>query len=317
MNPILCNYYVTNRCNARCQFCDIWHHPRYRAVPDCSLQDVFNNLNQLKNIGIRFVDFTGGEPLLHPDLSRMVQYAKKIGLKTSVTTNCFLYDKYAESLQGMVDFLHFSLDSMDAETHNRLRGVKSFHHVMNSIDRALSLGEKPDLLFTVTHSNYQDIADLSRFAARKKIMLIVNPVFSYSGQDRISIQALDYIEQYRSRPYVYMNLALHRLIRQGGNDRRRPRCRAVSSTIVISPDNQLILPCFHLAKRQLPIKGSISEMLNSAIYKQLKENQGRYSECHGCTINCYFDPSFTHRVDSYFGLSLLSKAKFVFNKYMS
>ncbi len=316
MAPILCNYYITYRCNARCRFCDIWHHPQFRQVPDCQLSDVINNMKQLTKIGIRFIDFTGGEPLLHPDLPTMVDTAKQLGLYTSVTTNCLLYPTYAKALQGKIDLLHFSLDAIDAGLHNAIRGVPSFDAVMKSIAIAKSLGENPDLLFTVSTANMDQVGRLAQFAASQKLMLLINPVFRYSQQTPLDIHLLDVLDRYSRQPYVYANSALHRLIRRNGNDRYRPRCRAVSSSIVISPDNYLLLPCFHHAYVRLPIRGDLLSLSESPIYQNQRRLQGRHAFCHACTINCYFDPSFLYRVDEYFVLSLLSKVKYAYDKFI-
>ena len=127
---------------------------------------------------------------------------------------------------------------------------------------------------------------------------------------------LDYLEKYQSKPYVYINRAFHQQIRNGGNNRIRPGCRAVSSTIVITPQNELLLPCFHHAICMIPIKNNLIEIMRSNKYTQIKQNQGRFSFCQGCTINCYFDPSFLYKIDSFFWLSLMSKMKYGFDKYV-
>lgn len=316
IKPILCNYYITYRCNARCQFCDIWQNARYRSIADCSINDVNTNLSQLKKIGIKFIDFTGGEPLLHKDLPAMLTYAKQLRFYTSVTTNCLLYPNLAEKLRGKVDWLHFSIDSMDSKENDALRGRSTFDTVMKSIRIALDLGEKPDLLYTVTKSNYHAIEKLSKFAAQKKLILIVNPLFQYSTQELLSADILSYLEKFQFEPYVYLNHAFHRLIKKGGNDPLRPRCRAVTATIVISPENDLLLPCFHQAKYKIPIEANLIDIVRSNQYRQVKQKQGRFSFCRNCTINCYFDPSFLYRIDSYFWLSLISKAKYGFDKYV-
>jgi len=316
MKPILCNYYITYRCNARCQFCDIWQNPNYFAVPDSRLDDVESNLIQLKKIGIKFIDFTGGEPLLHRQLPQMLSLAKYYGFYTSVTTNCTRYPKMAEDLRGKIDLLHFSLDSMNEQEHNELRGISNFQAVMESLTIARLLNEKPDILFTATSSNFQAINLLSNFAASQKLMLIVNPVFEYSNQSRLTIDMLRYLERFQLKPYVYINRAFFLLLKNRGNDHKRPRCRAVSAAIVISPKNEILLPCFHHAKFALPIQADLTGILNSARYQQIKKKQGKFSFCKGCTINCYFDPSFLYKLDRYFFLSLASKAKYGFDKYL-
>jgi MoaA/NifB/PqqE/SkfB family radical SAM enzyme len=316
MKPILCNYYITYRCNARCQFCDIWHAPEYRNIPDCSMADVTKNLTQIKKIGVRFIDFTGGEPLLHPQLPEMLALAKRAGLRTSVTTNCLLYPSRADELRGLIDLLHFSLDSMNPEMHDALRGGRTFDAVIESIDIAKQLGETPDLLFTVTPENVDAIDALSAFACKQRLMLIVNPIFNYGNQPILTSDILNILDHYRFKPYVYINAAQHELMRAGGNDPQRPRCYAVSSSVVISPDNHLLLPCFHLAIKRIPIQGDLANVMVSDEYQRQQRLEGRHEFCAGCTINCYFDPSFLYRLDRYFFLSLLSKMKYGYDKYI-
>jgi MoaA/NifB/PqqE/SkfB family radical SAM enzyme len=88
-HPALCNYYLTYRCNARCVFCDIWQKPSPYVV----WEDYITNLNSLKKLKVRIIDFTGREPLLHPRLPQMLEKAKASGFLTTVTTNCLLYPK--------------------------------------------------------------------------------------------------------------------------------------------------------------------------------------------------------------------------------
>lgn len=316
MRPILCNYYITYRCNAKCSFCDFWKKKSYQESTDCSVNDVASNLPQLKKIGIKFIDFTGGEPLLHPDLPEMLKLAKKNRLYTSVTTNCLRYPQRADELKGLIDLLHFSLDSLDEAENDQIRGKGSFASVMQSIEVARNLGERPDLLFTATPANFKAVDELARFAQQQKLILIVNPVFKYSDQSLLTKEALDHLDQFRKAPYIYINRAFHALIRQGGNQRQRPRCRAISCSIVISPQNELLLPCFHHQQLSIPIRSNIKQILHSQTYNLLKKQQGTFPFCDGCTINCYFDPSFLYKLDRYFWLSIVSKLKYGYDKYI-
>ena len=316
MKPILCNYYITYRCNAQCDFCDIQKTYGKKIKSDCSFEDFEKNLPQLKSTGIKFIDLTGGEPLLHQQLPDMLRSAKNYGLYTSVTTNCLLYTERAAELAGLVDLLHFSLDSLDENENDAIRGKGAYAKIMESIQLAKELGERPDLLFTVTEANYKSIDALANFAQEQKLILIVNPIFKYNKQQPITNETLDYIEQFQKSPYVYQNRALHRLIRSGGNKRAFPRCRAVTSTIVISPNNKVLFPCFHFQQLALPIKDNLKQVRKSKMVRLFKKQQGTYPFCEGCTINCYFDPSFLYKIDYYFWLSLRSKMKYGFDKFL-
>jgi len=180
-HPVLCNYYLTYRCNARCHFCDIWEKPS----PYASLDSFRANLRDLKRLGVRVIDFTGGEPLLHQQLGTFLAEARAMGLLTTVTTNGLLYPKRAAELAGKVDMLHFSLDAPDAGTHDTIRGVACFDFVLRSIERAKELGERPDILFTVTPETIGGIQRVYDEITRPNdLLLILNPVFTYNGVDR-------------------------------------------------------------------------------------------------------------------------------------
>lgn len=348
--PILLHYYITERCNCRCSFCDIWKVPAKKS-DDARLVDVIQNLRDAKKLGVRFVDFTGGEPLLHDDLPEMLGEAKRIGLKTSITTNCLRYEKRAKELAGLIDFLHFSLDGLSAEQHDAIRGQNSFLSVMNSLDTARRLGEQPDVLFTVNADNIHHLEPMAEFAQRLGLMLIVNPVFAYGDFLHSDLRILKQIERFSAAPFVYVNKAFHLLRRRGGNNTKNPRCRVMDSTIVISPDNKVVLPCYHFQQEEVSLdkkviasdsaffaesrgnllqkiscvfrrslrglaaaRDDVSSFRNFSTWRFYHKNQGRFDFCQGCHLNCYFDPSFHYKADDYFGLSLVAKSRYWWDK---
>src|SRR3972149_9247787 len=165
---LLCNYYVTYRCNAFCEFCHFGVHENFKDTPYAKLEDFKSNVKQLAELGVKFIDLTGGEPLLHKGIHLMAEYAKKMKMQTSITSNGLLYPKFAEKLLGSIDLLHFSLDSPDEEEHNKIRKVDCFNHVFKSIEIAKSLGEYPDVLFTVTNETYKKLPRMHEIAQRNE-----------------------------------------------------------------------------------------------------------------------------------------------------
>ena len=145
--PLVANYYLTYRCNARCHFCDIW---ALEPKKEADFETIKKNLHDLKRLGVKYIDFTGGEPLLKAEAPQIYAEAKRLGFVTSMTTNTILYPKRAREMQGLVDFLNFSLDGGDAETHNQSRGVAIFDTLVESVQLAKELGEYPVLNHTVT-----------------------------------------------------------------------------------------------------------------------------------------------------------------------
>jgi MoaA/NifB/PqqE/SkfB family radical SAM enzyme len=309
-HPVLCNYYVTYRCNARCGFCDIWERPSPYVTPE----EVRQNMRDLRRLGVRVVDFTGGEPLLHRQLDELLRIARAEGMITTVTTNTLLYPKYAEKLRGLVDMLHFSLDAPSREAHNASRGVDCFDHLLESISLAKKLDERPDILFTVTEQNVGDIeAVYENFCRPHKLVLILNPIFEYSQVQTggsLSENSLKQLQAWGRKPGVYLNEGFIGLRRAGGNQVNKPVCRAGSSTVVISPENKLVLPCYHLGLREYPIGGRLYELYRSPEVQKQIATEGRLPACQGCVINCYMQPSFAVEMNKYFWQALPSTLKY-------
>jgi len=313
-HPVLCNYYVTYRCNAKCSFCDIWEKPS----PYITETDVAANLRDLKRLGVKVIDFTGGEPLLHRQLSAFLRMAKQQGFITTVTTNTLLYPKHAEALAGLVDMLHFSLDAPDEATHNASRGVECYQHLLRSIQIAKSLGQKPDILYTVHNNNIDGIASVYRdLCLPNGLILILNPLFEYNTVgDNLQAQHFATLRKWGRQPYVYINEGFLKLREAGGNDITKPVCVAASSTVVISPENKLMLPCYHLGLEELPIEGRLYELWHSSGVAALRKLEGRHEKCQGCVINCYMQPSFAYQLNRYFFRALPSTLKYSFEKWV-
>lgn len=309
-HPVLCNYYVTYRCNARCYFCDIWERPS----PFIREADVRQNLQDLRRLGVKVIDFTGGEPLLHPEIATFCRLAKEMGFITTLTTNAIRYPKFAEALRGQVDMLHFSLDAADAQTHDRIRGVRCFERVMESIDIARKLGERPDILFTVSDDNIDQLEPIwKEICLPNQLILIINPIFDYNAIDNgggLSETSLDRLATWAWRKQVYLNTAFLKLRRDGGNQTDNPVCRAGSSTVVISPENKLVLPCYHLGMKEIPIEGKLYDLHRAEPVQTLIAQEGRLPACQGCAINCYMQPSFAVELNKYWLLALPSTFRY-------
>ncbi len=60
-------FYPTSRCNSRCVSCDWWRHD---GADDLTLKEIADVADGAAGLGTRIVAFSGGEPLLRPDVFR-------------------------------------------------------------------------------------------------------------------------------------------------------------------------------------------------------------------------------------------------------
>lgn len=119
--PVLLNFEVTMRCNAKCGFCDYWKTPAEAR---------HSEMSDFAEIARRFspmlVTFTGGEPTLRKDLEEIVASVRKAVRYTYVqmiTHGAMLSLDRAKSLwDAGVDQFNISLDYLD-ERHDVARGI--------------------------------------------------------------------------------------------------------------------------------------------------------------------------------------------------
>jgi hypothetical protein len=77
---------VTRRCNMRCGHCSVESGPDIREEP--SETELLDRVRQAAAGGVRSINLTGGEPMLHPRrVLRLVREARRLGVATTVTTN--------------------------------------------------------------------------------------------------------------------------------------------------------------------------------------------------------------------------------------
>jgi MoaA/NifB/PqqE/SkfB family radical SAM enzyme len=299
-NPFFCNYWVTYRCNSRCEFCNIWRDDSLNDVPDADVDCAKKNLEDLKKIGVKMIDFTGGEPLLHKDLPQILAHAKKLGFFVKLSTNGILYPQRAEELRGLVSRLYVSLDTTSREQYERIRGIDGFDSVLKSIQTAKKFNQNICILYTVTDETIQNIASLVDFCTDHKIIVYMHPCFSYFGNKKLSTEHVATMKRYFWQPYVRMSLPDLDFYAQGGNDIKDPECIAGKSTLDISPDNCLTAPCFHRHIQKVKIENNLMSLFHSSQWKTLFGKAGTYEFCDHCTIDCYFGMSYWDKIGSHF-----------------
>jgi MoaA/NifB/PqqE/SkfB family radical SAM enzyme len=312
MKPVICSYYLTYRCNARCGFCAVGREERVPKAGESSPDVVCRNLGDVRMLGASFVDFTGGEPLLYEGLPYALRYALALGLRTTVTTNGILYPERAGELAGRVTILQFSLHGPDRESHDAVTKTPSFDRVMEGVDKARSLGDRPTFIHTVTDGNIERVPEVARFAQSLKIPLFLNPCFSYFGNGGLSAGSADRLERMARGKGVTFDRGYIRFLDDGGNKTESPRCLASTSAVAISPDDCLILPCWHHEVRRIPIRGRLLALRNAPEAVEAREREGRYPFCEGCAVNCSIRASLFRRIDRYFLPSLVSAAEYLF-----
>ncbi len=307
--PHSCNYWVTHRCDSKCVYCNVWRNPSLYDIPDAKFEDVKTNLIDLKKLGIKFVDFTGGEPLLNRELPKILKFARELGFFIQLTNNGSIYPQVAEEIKNSVSQLSFSLDTLDPDEYKKIRGIDNFENVIKSIKIAKDLKQNIVIICTVTDNNINNVPEIVEFCKNKKITVFIHPVFKYFDKKTLNKEYVKQIKKYFWHPFVRVDLSDLKYYLDGGNNIKKPSCKAGKSVFAITPDNCLFVPCFHKVLQNVEINGNLYALYHSEKWKQLYADAGKYDFCQGCNLPCYLGASPLDKIDRYFFQEILSYFK--------
>ena len=145
---------LTSRCNLSCIYC----HAEGEKNPDAemSTEEIIAIMETAAKFGIRSIKFTGGEPLIRPDILDIVRAVPK-WIESSITTNGILLADMAADLKAAgLRRVNVSLDSLNPATYKKITGSDRLGEVLAGIDAALNVGLTPVKLNMVVLAGIND-----------------------------------------------------------------------------------------------------------------------------------------------------------------
>jgi radical SAM protein with 4Fe4S-binding SPASM domain len=129
---------LTYRCNDDCAHC---YNARSRDFPEMPASDWKRVLNQLWDLGIPHVVFTGGEPTLRDDLPELVAHAQQLGQICGLNTNARRLSDPAflqRLVEAGLDHVQITLESHDSEIHDAMvRRKGAWNQTVQGLKNAL------------------------------------------------------------------------------------------------------------------------------------------------------------------------------------
>ena len=145
---------VTKRCNFGCIYCHDEGlgpvaRPRSPHSDEMTPDEIDRIVRVARELGIRSVKFTGGEPLVRTDLEEIVDRTVRQIPDVSLTTNGSMLEARAEGLRDAgLKRVNVSIDTTDPEEFRSIR-QGALAPVLRGIREALRVGLKPVKLNTV------------------------------------------------------------------------------------------------------------------------------------------------------------------------
>ena len=187
---------VTRRCNLKCLHC----YAQATAGPaqdEMSHQAALDLLRDLKDFGAPVVLFSGGEPLLRPDLFELVDRAVAHGMRAVISTNGTLISRdLAWRLKDLgLSYVGISLDGA-AAVHDRFRGKSgSFAAAMAGVRHCREMGLKVGLRFTVSRLNYREVPAIFDLVEEYQLPRICFYHLVYAGRGtKLVAEALSHLQ---------------------------------------------------------------------------------------------------------------------------
>lgn len=152
-------FYPTHRCNSRCISCDWW---KSSGEDELTRDEVASLAAELALLRTRLVAFSGGEPLVRPDVFELAALFKRQGMRLHLLTSGILLPRYAREVATLFDRVTVSLDATTPESYQRIRGVAGLQALEAGVGRLKALAPRLPIIAraTIHAGNFRDLPRL-------------------------------------------------------------------------------------------------------------------------------------------------------------
>lgn len=166
---------ITNHCAQTCIHCSSCASSSHYA--EIASADLRHLIDEALPLGLEQFTISGGEPLLHPDVMKLVAFLKSKNIKTSLYTCGVVYnsnselcavssDCFEELASLQLDRIIFSLHGATATTQAYIaKQPKSFPLLMSSLGKAKRAGLRIELHTVPMRSNFDELESIIHLAS--------------------------------------------------------------------------------------------------------------------------------------------------------
>lgn len=260
--------HLTNKCNLSCSYC-------YRnSSPKITIKKFGDEFIEALANARDFIHddagftFSGGEPLIHPDLFNVAKYSFECGYDNSLLTNGILIDEHnAPLIIRYFTYVKISLDGASEGMHAKTRGTGNFHAVIEGINRLVGADDKENLeievQMTLTKENIDQVDKLNEILP-DRVLTKFTPLLPM-GRGKIdhpeaAINNSDFIEV-SEKVTSFDENGVGRL----ENGQRTHGCYAGDAHISIS-DVGDVYPCHHFHKNKFKMGNIFVEDFKEIVF---------------------------------------------------
>lgn len=246
---------LTQKCNLNCKYCH--HEGELPADKEMKCEEVLRIVKVARELGIKRVKYTGGEPLLREDLAEIIRRSIEIGLEdVAITTNgSLLKEKVKELYMAGLRRLNVSIPSLNPRLYSNITGG-NLSDVINGVVEAVESGLKIKINVVLMKGiNENELFEFIKFASsiRGSLQLIelekLNVNDEFFKEHYLSISSIE---------PILSNLAEKTMIRKDMNARK---IYFINGTHVelVSPMNKEF--CMNCSRIRITSNGKIKPCL--------------------------------------------------------
>jgi len=157
---------ITNECNLRCLHCVVSAERKHEN--ELSTQEGLALLNEWRDMRVREITFSGGEPLIRKDFFQLAHAARRNNLAISLATNgTLITPAIADELKTLQASIQVSLDGSTSEIYSRVRGSEiAFDQAIKGIEILVRAGHEITIGTLISMHNVDDIPNMLKLVQR-------------------------------------------------------------------------------------------------------------------------------------------------------
>lgn len=297
VKPLSASLKLTENCQAKCVTCNYW---QTRWDDGLNTEKAVDIINRLGNFGIRYLRFTGGEPLLRRDLFHIMRKANMARFqRVTLQTNGLLLKKLSREINDSpITKVAVSIDGLET-SNDLIRGIKGYFKLAMEGIRLLK-GKQVNVVATLNGRSAGELEGLADEAQKAGASFSFNILDDRSYflrhtstsdlwpnkteiakitaflRDKLKRPAyeLDYIYKYFSRENL-----------------EEPPCVLGFIELFVVSNGDVLAGCYVLKPLGNVLRDSLEELVGSKRYREACLGMIR-RECPGCTCGIHLSLAF-------------------------
>ena len=195
-HPVVAHIIPIRRCNLACAYCNEYDD----FSPPVPAGEMLRRIDRLAGLGLTILTFSGGEPMLHPDLDVLIRRTRRHGIVCGLITNGFLLnvDRIRKLNNAGLDHLQISIDNVEPDDIS-FKSLKTLDHRLRMLAAHAEFHVSINSVFGAGVRNPEDALRIGKRAIELGFTSTIGVIHDQDGQLKpLQGRELEFYEQLRN-----------------------------------------------------------------------------------------------------------------------